>query len=305
MIEKFKHIFCQQGRLHSVQGRFMPKPFFQHFSAPGLVCAHRGARSIAPENTSLAMVKARTCGAELWETDVQLTTDGVAVLFHDDTLVRTTDILAREALRSKAGLRLTEFSWGELADLDAGSWFIHSDPYGTIQSGEVAREDLLQIAHQRILRLDEALGYCRQHDFPVNLELKDQRGTAADVRIVATVLELLRQTDTEELVLISSFNHDYLRQVRQQSPNLATAALVEGAHPPEVVNYLRALGCDAYHPDQRLIDADFVRQLSASGMPVNPWTVNDEAQALELLAAGAFFICTDWPQRLLKARHSA
>ena len=216
-----------------------------------------------------------------------------------------TDILAREALRSKAGLRLTEFSWGELADLDAGSWFIHSDPYGTIQSGEVAQEDLSQIAQQRILRLDEALGYCRQHDFPVNLELKDQRGTAADARIVATVLELLRQTGTEELVLISSFNHDYLRQVRQQAPDLATAALVEGAHPPEVLTYLSGLGCDAYHPDQRLIDADFVRQLSAAGIPVNPWTVNDEAQALELLAAGAFFICTDWPQRLLKARHSA
>lgn len=283
----------------------MLKPFFQHFSAPGLVCAHRGARSIAPENTSLAMVKAQACGADLWETDVQLTADGVAVLFHDDTLVRTTDILDRDAFRGKTALRLTEFSWAELAALDSGSWFIHTDPYGTIQSGEVAQEGLPLIAQQSILRLEEALRYCRQHDFPVNLELKDQRGTAADGRIVATVLELLRQTGTVELALISSFNHDYLRQVRQQAPELAIAALVEGAHPPELVNYLRTLGCDAYHPDQRLIDADFVRQLSAAGMPVNPWTVNDDAQALELLDAGAFFICTDWPQRLRKARHSA
>ena len=283
----------------------MLKPFFQHFSAPGLVCAHRGARSIAPENTSLAMVKAQACGADLWETDVQLTADGVAVLFHDDILVRTTDILDREAFSGKAALRLTDFSWTELAALDAGSWFIHTDPYGTIQSGEVPREGLSLIARQRILRLDEALRYCRQHDFPVNLELKDQRGTAADARIVATVLELLRQTGTEELVLISSFNHDYLRQVHRQAPELATAALVEGAHPPELVNYLRGLGCDAYHPDQLLIDADFVRHMSATGILVNPWTVNDEAQALGLLAAGAFFICTDWPQRLLKARHSA
>jgi len=38
--------------------------------------AHRGARSLAPENTLAAARKALECGADMWEIDVCLTRDG-------------------------------------------------------------------------------------------------------------------------------------------------------------------------------------------------------------------------------------
>jgi glycerophosphoryl diester phosphodiesterase len=48
-----------------------------------LVAAHRGASSIAPENTLEAFEKAIEVGADMVEFDVRSTRDGVLVAFHD------------------------------------------------------------------------------------------------------------------------------------------------------------------------------------------------------------------------------
>ena len=55
--------------------------------------AHRGARSLAPENTLAAARKALGCGADMWELDVGMTADGVLILIHDNTLTRTSNVL--------------------------------------------------------------------------------------------------------------------------------------------------------------------------------------------------------------------
>lgn len=57
-----------------------------------LVIAHRGGAALAPENTVLAFEQAVALGADMLETDVQLTADGHAVAFHDDTMDRVTNL---------------------------------------------------------------------------------------------------------------------------------------------------------------------------------------------------------------------
>ncbi len=273
--------------------------FFDRFPAAGYICAHRGACSIAPENTFLALEKARLCGADLWEADVQTTADGELVLFHDHTLERTTDVLSQSVYSSRSPWNLTDFTLVELQQLNAGSWFLETDPFGTIAAGDVAEDDFSVIEAQQIPLLGDVLNACRKHDFPVNLEIKDQAGTAADEIIVGKILSLLKTTRTEQLVLLSSFNHDYLRQVKLLNPAIATAALVEKKHPENLLDYLRDLGVDAYHPDHLITDAELITQLIAAGMRVNLWTVNGVERARYLSVAGATFICTDWPQRLI------
>ncbi|MFZ4895214.1 glycerophosphodiester phosphodiesterase [Plantibacter sp. Mn2098] len=54
------------------------------------VFAHRGLTFDVPENTIAAFRRATDIGAQYIETDSQVTSDGVAVLFHDDTLERIT-----------------------------------------------------------------------------------------------------------------------------------------------------------------------------------------------------------------------
>lgn len=77
------------------------------------IIAHRGAASVAPENTMAAFRAAVELGASAVELDVQQSLDGELVVMHDDTVERTTD----------GGGLVGELSLAELQALDAGSWF--------------------------------------------------------------------------------------------------------------------------------------------------------------------------------------
>jgi glycerophosphoryl diester phosphodiesterase len=75
--------------------------------------AHRGGGLYAPENTLASIAAALARGATWVELDVRYTADGEPVVFHDETVDRTTN-----------GTGLLEgFTLAELQALDAGSWF--------------------------------------------------------------------------------------------------------------------------------------------------------------------------------------
>jgi len=87
-----------------------PSHFFALFVpavAQPLIIAHRGASAEAPENTLAAFRRAIALRADGIELDVQLTCDGVPVVFHDADLRRLTGTRGR----------LTAKSWSELAAL--------------------------------------------------------------------------------------------------------------------------------------------------------------------------------------------
>ncbi|MGB9902965.1 glycerophosphodiester phosphodiesterase family protein [Methanothrix sp.] len=71
---------------------------------------HRGAPALAPENTLQGIRKAHSCGADMVEMDVRLSSDGVLVLMHDETVDRTTN----------GSGRIEDLSIQELRCLDAG-----------------------------------------------------------------------------------------------------------------------------------------------------------------------------------------
>lgn len=77
------------------------------------VIGHRGAASLAPENTFAGFDIALQLGVDAIETDVQKTKDGKLVLFHDTHIDRTTN---------GSGV-VYQLTWHELRELDAGSWF--------------------------------------------------------------------------------------------------------------------------------------------------------------------------------------
>ena len=77
------------------------------------IIAHRGASGNAPENTLAAIQMASDHGASWIEIDVNISRDGVPVLFHDDGLSRCSN---------GTGL-VIEHSLSSLKSLDAGSWF--------------------------------------------------------------------------------------------------------------------------------------------------------------------------------------
>src|SRR5262245_24924808 len=84
----------------------MPRP---------LIIGHRGASAVAPENTTAAFEAAIQAGADGIEFDVRLSSDGVPVVIHDETLLRTAGIRRRVAELSTS--QLNEFDVPTLAQV--------------------------------------------------------------------------------------------------------------------------------------------------------------------------------------------
>jgi glycerophosphoryl diester phosphodiesterase len=257
--------------------------------------AHRGARSLAPENTLAAAQAALDVGADMWELDVGVTADGELILIHDDSLARTTNVQARFSDRSP--WHFFTFSLAEIKSLDAGSFFLETDPFGQIAAGAVSPAARAAIRGQAIPTLHEALLFTRDHNWRVNVEIKALPPAQASFPVVEKVLDLVNRLDMLDSVLLSSFYHPYLRQAKKRHPALATAALLSTPY-PDPLKLLAELECSAYHPYNKIITPEQITRLRQAGFEVNVWTVNDEAEMQALIQAGVTGLITDFPQLL-------
>jgi glycerophosphoryl diester phosphodiesterase len=257
--------------------------------------AHRGARSLAPENTLSAALRALQAGADLWELDVAMTADGVPIVVHDGSLQRTSN--AEKVFSSRRPWRVHEFTLDQIRRLDFGSWFAEKDPFGQIAAGMVSPESLRCYGDEKAPTLGEALQFTLAHDWFVNIEIKDLRGTPGDYRIVEKVLTLIEDLEIGDRVIISSFNQHYLNQVKAINHLIPTGILVDRPHlnPVSLVQDLRA---DAYHPLVSALTIKDLRLMREKGIAVFVWTVNEEATMRSLIEKRVSGIFTDFPQRL-------
>jgi len=239
----------------------------------GFFAAHRGWRNRYPENT-LSAFKAAVNHFDLIELDVQLSRDGRWVVIHDETLERTTDVEERfpDGLRPR---RVIDYSREELRRLDACGWFEDS-------------------ASCSLPTLEETLAWAAEARMPLNIEIKDMP-TVGDLRAARSFLDALSKYPERPPVLVSSFNHRYLKELATLSPELPLAALVEYTHPPRLIEYLKNLGVEAYHVDDPLADTTPVEELREHGITCAVYTVNDAKRARELFDRGFVAIFCDHP----------
>lgn len=238
---------------------------------PVLVYAHRGASGVRPENTLPAFLEAVALGADGIETDVQMSRDGRLVLCHDETLDRTTNG------RGPLGTH----TWDELSELDAGAWFAP------------------EYAGTRLPLLEELLELLAPTTLLLNIELKS--GVVLYPGIEGAVLDRVRRHELGERVLISSFNHYSLVEVKRLAPEIKTAILyMEGLVDPWL--YARHVGADFLHPYFYGVRPEMVAGAHAADMKVNAWTVNEPLQIDAMLRAGVDGIITNHPDRVLARR---
>lgn len=153
-----------------------------------LSIAHRGASSIAPENTIAAFRKAVELGADALECDIHMTVDGHLVLLHDDDVNRTTD-----GSGSIAAMTLVE-----VKSLDAGSWF------GKGVEGE------------RIPLLEELMLL----DTSAILILEPKHGSDTYPGIEQKIVELIRKHGAQQRTILKSFEKGVLQKFRELAPEI-------------------------------------------------------------------------------------
>jgi glycerophosphoryl diester phosphodiesterase len=246
--------------------------------AKPLVCGHRGACGLAPENTIAAFRKALELGADWVELDVQLTKDGHLVVVHDDTLERTTD---------KGGKRRpTEYTLQELKTFDAGTWFNKN------------------FAGEKIPTLDEVLAEFggKMH---INIEIKSQPHFEQDNGIEVKVVEAVKRHDLIDGVLISSFDPSRLIVTHQIEPKLAIGTLF---HPKSLAKLptsdpfklAELTHATALHPHFQMVTPEMVERAHKLGLQVNVWTVNEPGDIRRQTALGVDMIMSDFPDSIRK-----
>lgn len=237
-----------------------------------LAIAHRGASSLAPENTIAAFKKAYEVGADGIELDVQLSKDGVPVVIHDEMVNRTTG--------GEGWVK--DMTATELKNLDAGSWF----------SGEFAGET--------IPTLGEVLEEFKNRCFLINIELK--MDVVKYQGLEEAVIDEIKSRHLEEKIIISSFNHDSLKICKKINPAIRTGFLyTSGNHNPW--EYIKKLGCYSAHPFfLNLFYPGTVQGFKKNGIPVFAWTVNIKFAMKHMIRAGVEAVITDKPDQFTEMR---
>lgn len=262
-----------------------------------LIIAHRGARSLAPENTISAARKAVEAGADMWELDVSVTADGELFIMHDDTLERTCNV--EEVFPDRRPWNVQDFTLAEVRQLDCGSWYVQEDPFQQIAAGNVSATDLETYKGEKAPTLREALDFTRDHHWAVNIEIKEQPDDATAALAVEKTVALVTELgmDDGRQVVISSFEHAYLRQVRALN-NRIPIQILTNADIQELDQYLNGFDTKYVNPKVTVWNPEQLKELSARGVLINVWTVNEETDLQAMIDANVYGIITDFPQRL-------
>lgn len=240
------------------------------------VSAHRGAGTLAPENTLEGFRAGLSHGFHAFETDAMLAKDGVPVLMHDEHFGRT--------IRDTRSV--PELTSLEVRALDAGSWF--GPQYtGVPPAG-----------------FEQAVRWCRANRVWLNIEIKPAKGAERETgRTVGHLTgelyaDLIRpEGDTQagivpEAPLFSSFKPEAIRGALETCPSLPRGLLVD-VLPDNWRELLAELRCVALHCNHLRIDEAFVREVKSLGYWVFCYTVNDPDRARELFSWGVDGLCTD------------
>lgn len=251
---------------------------FQNDIKPWII-AHRGSRSEAPENTYAAFDKALTYQIEGLELDVQLTRDGVPVLYHDRTLYKISG-------RRK---RIADFTYEQLLAYDWGAW------YSPIFSGE----SILTL-HETLLRY--------VHRTRLMIEIKSReidRKSGKSTELLDKVLGGLANPEIRNYldnIFILSFDADLLKSASQKAPNIKYVLTLPDSKEGQIkINSMIQqflIKTDHLHAvcvNIKYLSKELVAYAHDSGKKVMTFTCNRSDQLNKALSLNTDVILTDKP----------
>jgi len=250
------------------------------------IIGHRGCASYAPENTLEGLHTAADMGVEWVELDVKLTKDQVPVMFHDETLERTTN----------GSGNMAEITYEDLKQLECGSWF--GESFTGIQ----------------VPTLEEAIEVLIERGLGLNLEIKSCPGREKETTEVA--LDILSQYwDDHERLVISSYSMVSLETAQDMAADWSRG-LVMGYHcpNPEWLDALkqsnlpqdwgeaaRYLELKAISIDQEFCSPAIISEMLQKDITPIPYNVNEPERAKQLQSFGVRTVISDSPDEIKDA----
>jgi len=245
-----------------------------------IMIGHRGNPTQAPENSLSGFLKAYENGADVFELDVEITSDGEIVIMHDSTLNRTTDY---SGLKTVNKMTLEEVKSHNLKGLD----------------GKTTEES--------VPTLREVLEAFKDKDCRIFIEFKGYNQDNVPV-----AMALVKEFDMEDRVDVISFNASFLTQTQNSSLGMSTGFLQSpsGATMNELValetfysSIIKTNDANStINPGKGVISKHYLQAATDRGMTVWPWTYNKSTANM------AFVFCPDgittddvqWSKDMLK-----
>lgn len=291
------------------------------------VQGHRGARGLKPENTLPAFETALDLGVTTLELDLHFSADQEVVVWHDpkidkaksrldpasDVETRDPDSLIKwgsELMVSQLTLdQLQAYICDRNPDEDAypeqenSPTAIAGDDYGILTLAELfefveeyAASDLKSEAQRENARqVRFNIETKRKPDDPkfINDGFDGQNPGPFELEI----LRLVDEYGLGDRVTVQSFDHRSLWAIRSLDEDISLAALTYKEVPDFVE--LAGQGATIWSPRYKDVTPTLVEKAHEAGLLVLPWTVNEAADMLELIAMGVDGIISDRPDILL------
>jgi len=232
------------------------------------IIAHRGASFTYPENTVAAFDQALIDGCDGIELDLQMSRDGVPVVYHDRTLEKIGG--GPRAVR--------EVDWVELAALDAGAWRDASH------------------AGLRVQTLDRVLDrYAARTRLLLEIKARpaDKRAGLHIALADAVVARLQQRSRQAEMVLC--FDLETLVRVTDQAPRVPTVLNLRAPSRMTPALFAAMRRVWALSIDVGTISGAIVEAAHDEGKPVLTYTCNTPNELARAVEAGADGIMSDRP----------
>jgi len=220
---------------------------------------HRGAMGYAPENTLLSFRKALELRCDMVEFDVRLCKSGELIVFHDDTLERTTNGAGPVSERTLEFLRTLDAGCGEKIPL--------------------FQEALELIAGKA----------------KVDVELKGPRTALPTASLIGRFLA--QGGWSRGHFLVSSFDCQELSAFRMLDPYTPVGILCENI-PAGLFGLARSLGAYSLNISYNRVTPELVEHIHREGMKVLVWTVDSPDGIARAKKMGVDGIISNFPDRV-------
>ncbi|OBH02618.1 glycerophosphodiester phosphodiesterase [Mycobacterium sp. E1747] len=274
--------------------------------------AHRGGRGETTEESVRAFAKSLELGVSTLELDINITSDGQPLVWHDPTIdpekcADTGPAFAGDPQYPYVGKLVHELTLSQIRTLDCGQRLAE------FPDAEVVRGNKIAILSEVFTLADSYRAAVRY-----NIETKvaaDRPGTSAEPQqFVDVILAAVRSAGKVSQVEIESFDWRTLPLVRRAEPSIPLVALYneetwvpgspwlageDAAAVGEPMIGAKLAGADIVSPRYQLVTGKpYVDRGHALGLQVIPWTVDDAAAMHELIADGVDGLITDYPTLL-------
>jgi len=241
-----------------------------------MIFAHRGANREAAENTRSAFDKALAYPIDGIETDIQLSRDEVAVLWHDRDLKKL----------NLSGKHIDDFDHAQLQAMDFAAHF----------AGSVKTES--------VMTLQEFItAYRSRCRLLLEIKNRDWEAVTRHELKVRKTLALVGPV-TDDRIIVSSFNLDSLIYANRFAPQFPLVLNLEPEH--NLNDARRALDEQPFLYglciDISTLDADMMKLVRERGKRIAVYTCDTDAEITRALILGVDVLISNVPDKALQMR---